>query len=179
MQLHFYLGRIFFSLQQRIYYVAINPNPGTHTYSYIHINAYVGTVQAELLEYVAFKIPKSFFLDPTYNKRMPSRKQALKPLYLISKRKINALSSAHLQMEYRKHHWKKKIIDCNQQNENRLGSRAFVKYVVHNGIKTIKSIKIYLNLYTTLLKQEYLKKVGWLFLRHFSIVQPNLIPGTR
>ena len=106
---------------------------------------------------------------------MPSRKQALKPLYLISKRKINALSSAHLQMEYRKHHWKKKIIDCNQQNENRLGSRAFVKYVLHNGIKTIKSIKTYLNLYTTLLKQEYLKKVGWLFLRHFSIVQPNLV----
>ena len=84
----------FFSLQQRIYYVAIEPNPGTHTYSYIHINAYVGTAQAELLEYVAFKIPKSFFLDSTYNKRMPSRKQALKPLYLISKRKINALSSA-------------------------------------------------------------------------------------
>lgn len=61
MQLHFYLGRIFFSLQQRIYYVAIEPNPGTYTYSYIHINAYVGTVQAELLEYVAFKILKSFF----------------------------------------------------------------------------------------------------------------------
>ena len=100
-----------------------------------------------MLEYVAFKILKNFFLDPTYNKWMPSRKQALKPLYLISKRKINALSSAHLQMEYRKHHWKKKIIDCNQQNENRLGSRAFVKYVVHNGIKTIKYQDLFESLY--------------------------------
>ena len=109
MQLHFYLGRIFFTATTHLLRCHRAKSRYIPTYSYIHINAYVGTVQAELLEYVAFKILKTFFfLDPTYNKRMPSSKQALKPLYLISKRKINALSSAHLQMEYRKHHWKKK-----------------------------------------------------------------------
>ena len=149
MQLHFYLGRIFFTATTHLLRCHRAKSRYIPTYSYIHINAYVGTVQAELLEYVAFKILKTFFLDPTYNKRMPSSKQALKPLYLISKRKINALSSAHLQMEYRKHHWKKKIIDCNQQNENRLGSRAFVKCTM--GSKPL-SIKTCLNLYTTILK---------------------------
>jgi hypothetical protein len=101
---------------------------------------------------------------------MPSRKQALKPLYLISKRKINALSSAHLQMEYRKHHWKKKIIDCNQQNENRLGSRAFVKYICRaqwdQNHYVSRPIWIFIPHYK---KQEYLKKVVWIFLRHSQL----------
>ena len=44
----------------------------------------------------------------------------------------------------------KKIIDCNQQNENRLGSRAFVKYVVHNGIKNIKYQDLFESLYHTI-----------------------------
>ena len=108
MQLHFYLGRIFFTATPHLLRCHRAKSRYIPILTYISMHMYVGTVKAELLEYVPFKILKTFFLDPTYNKRMPSRKQALKPLYLISKRKINALSSAHLQMEYRKHQWKKK-----------------------------------------------------------------------
>ena len=60
MQLHFYLGRIF-SLQHRIYYVAIKPDLGTYLFLHTYQCICIGTVQAELLEYVAFKILKTFF----------------------------------------------------------------------------------------------------------------------